>query len=340
MRGRRAFTLVEMLVALAVFALAVLGLALFVDGAADAWRGALGGLVVGAVAGAWGASRAVDHDPRRSWPLWLRGVPVALGSALLVALAGVKIVTPLSTAANEQLERKTLPVGAVEWIAENRPAGEMFNHYNWGGYLIWKLWPEHRVFVDGRTDLYGDEILREYMAIQTARPDALQLLDAYGVSFVLTGAHDALSDAKKLDRDGAKAKNAVTFLGHTLHWDEFASAVSLKDDIIVLAEDDGLSNAVITRLLAIERRYRRDRQRGRYGARGKTPQGGNAVYYGPWMWQQTYALARLGRERHEDVQHRLVALQKRLVEGAQITQLGLAARWAQWLIRRRSQHGK
>lgn len=152
--------------------------------------------------------------------------------------------------------------------------------------------------------------------------------------------HDALSDAKKLDRDGAKAKNAVTFLGHTLHWDEFASAVSLKDDIIVLAEDDGLSNAVITRLLAIERRYRRDRQRGRYGARGKTPQGGNAVYYGPWMWQQTYALARLGRERHEDVQHRLVALQKRLVEGAQITQLGLAARWAQWLIRRRSQHGK
>ncbi|NLE44957.1 MAG: hypothetical protein GX620_09575 [Chloroflexi bacterium] len=134
--------------------------------------------------------------PRPAGDMRLRKVYASVNwllLTLLVALAGVKIVTPLSTAANEQLERKTLPVGAVEWIAENRPAGEMFNHYNWGGYLIWKLWPEHRVFVDGRTDLYGDEILREYMAIQTARPDALQLLDAYGVSFVLTGAHDALS---------------------------------------------------------------------------------------------------------------------------------------------------
>jgi len=144
--------------------------------------------------------------------------------------------------------------------------------------------------------------------------------------------HDALSDAKNVGRDGAK--NAITFLGHTVHWDEFAEVVALKDDIVALAEVDGVGNAVITRLLAVERRYRRDRQRNRYGTRSKTPQGVDAVYYGPWMWQQTYALARLGRGRDGDVQRRLDALQKRLVDGAQITQLGLAARWAQWLTRK------
>lgn len=59
-----------------------------VDGGAHAWRAGLGGMVVGALAGFWGASRAIEHDPRRTWPAWLRAVPVAMGSALLLCLAG------------------------------------------------------------------------------------------------------------------------------------------------------------------------------------------------------------------------------------------------------------
>lgn len=50
--------------------------------------GFLGGLVVGAVSGLWGASRAVGFDPRRTWPAWLRSVPGAMGWALLVCLVG------------------------------------------------------------------------------------------------------------------------------------------------------------------------------------------------------------------------------------------------------------
>lgn len=79
-----------------VQALAVLALGLLADGGSEAWRGALGGLVVGAVSGIWGASRAVDHDPRRSWPTWLRGLPIAVGSAVLVCLAGGAVVVGAS----------------------------------------------------------------------------------------------------------------------------------------------------------------------------------------------------------------------------------------------------
>jgi len=113
--------------------------------------------------------------------------------ALLVALAVVKVRTPLGTAFNEERQRESLPVGAADWIETHRPAGKMFNHYNWGGYLIWRLWPDYLVFVDGRTDLYGDEILRDYIEIQSAGPHALSLLARYDISFVLTRPNDALS---------------------------------------------------------------------------------------------------------------------------------------------------
>ena len=141
-----------------------------------------------------GAARARGWlgTPRRRAPT------PALGAAnwgllvLIVALAGVKVYLPLRPGFNEALQRERLPVGAIEWIRANLPQGRMFNHYNWGGYLIWRLWPDYRVFVDGRTYLYGDEILYDYVEIQATGPHCEELLGEYEVSFVVTKAGDAL----------------------------------------------------------------------------------------------------------------------------------------------------
>jgi CRISPR-associated protein Csm1 len=169
--------------------------------------------------------------------------------------------------------------------------------------------------------------------------------------------HDALSEAKKLDRGTDNEKNAITFLGQSLHWEQFEEAAKLKKDIVTLAEDDGLGNAVITRLLAIARRYQQDlandlrieedeqfkktprgRRRGAWGV--LKPKHGPEVqaYYGPWMWRQAYALKRLGEGRSTEVIARLRKLETALLEG-QIAHLGLAARWAQWLTRKGEEHG-
>jgi hypothetical protein len=113
--------------------------------------------------------------------------------ALVIVLAGLKVLSPLSQAFNEQMHHETLPVGAVEWIREHRPDGEMFNPYNWGGYLVWALWPEYRVFVDGRTDLYGDEILRQYLDVWLLRPGFEDILASYDVRLVLTYSNDVRS---------------------------------------------------------------------------------------------------------------------------------------------------
>jgi hypothetical protein len=122
--------------------------------------------------------------------------------ALVLVAAGVKAYLPLRAEFNVNNERRTLPLEAVAWIQEQRPAGPMFNSYNWGGYLIWKLWPDYRVFVDGRTDLYGDELLGQYLQVHLAQPGFQDVLDEHGVNFVLTEREGVTDNFLTLDEDG------------------------------------------------------------------------------------------------------------------------------------------
>ena len=84
------------------------------------------------------------------------------------------------------------PTKAVEWIKVNQPHGNMFNSYNWGGYLDWHL-PEYPVFVDGRTDLYDDQVLNEYLEVTHGNQGWNQILDKYGVNFVFIESESLLS---------------------------------------------------------------------------------------------------------------------------------------------------
>ena len=47
------------------------------------------------------------------------------------------------------------PVDAVHFVKQNRFPGPLYNHFDWGGYLIWSL-PELPVSMDGRTNVHGD----------------------------------------------------------------------------------------------------------------------------------------------------------------------------------------
>lgn len=60
-----------------------------------------------------------------------------------------------------EAEAKDLPAAAASFIAARQPPAPMLNHYNWGGYFIWRLYPEYRVYIDGRADLYGDAFMND-----------------------------------------------------------------------------------------------------------------------------------------------------------------------------------
>ena len=61
-------------------------------------------------------------------------------------------------------EAENFPQAAVAFLAEQQPPGPILNHYNWGGYFIWKLYPRYRVYIDGRADLYGDAFMDQFAA--------------------------------------------------------------------------------------------------------------------------------------------------------------------------------
>jgi len=61
-------------------------------------------------------------------------------------------------------EAKEFPAAAASFLMTTRPAGPLLNHYNWGGYFIWKLFPAYKVYIDGRADLYGDTFMDQFAA--------------------------------------------------------------------------------------------------------------------------------------------------------------------------------
>jgi hypothetical protein len=98
------------------------------------------------------------------WPsLSYRSRPrpaVSLFNAVLVLLmTGFTVVRVTHVAQNQPLaEAQHFPLRAAVFLEADPPAGPIFNHYDWGGYLIWKLYPRTPVFIDGRADLYDREM--------------------------------------------------------------------------------------------------------------------------------------------------------------------------------------
>ncbi len=115
------------------------------------------------------------------------GNPIVNGLLMMVIVVAVGLYTivSLSPTAQSKAEAKALPVAAADWIAQHQPNGPLFNAYNWGGYLLWRLGAEYPVYVDGRTDLYDDAFLRNFLAITLVSPDYDQRLANTGAQIVL-----------------------------------------------------------------------------------------------------------------------------------------------------------
>jgi hypothetical protein len=59
------------------------------------------------------------------------------------------------------------PVNAVNFLRSNPLPGPLYNNFNWGGFLTWYM-PQYPVVVDGRTDLYGDELDKLFAGTENA----------------------------------------------------------------------------------------------------------------------------------------------------------------------------
>ncbi len=92
-------------------------------------------------------------------------------------------------------EGDTFPKLAAEWLLRNQPEGKLFNSYNWGGYLIWSLYPDYPVFIDGRADVYGTDFINRYAKIYQTRSGWEVELQKTGAQLVLSEKDSLLSQS-------------------------------------------------------------------------------------------------------------------------------------------------
>jgi hypothetical protein len=79
--------------------------------------------------------------------------------------------------------------GAADFLRKNPPKGNMFNFFDIGGFLDWQLYPQALTFIDGRT--YNTKVFMEHQTVTGGMPGWKDVLNRYGVSYVVTKTMDS-----------------------------------------------------------------------------------------------------------------------------------------------------
>ncbi len=93
--------------------------------------------------------------------------PVAVAATCLIVWLGFCVLDVDNARLSARLA-EDMPVHAVEVVKAKGWSGPLYNDYNWGGYLIWAL--RMPVAVDGRQNVYGDQLLNRSYATWNAQP--------------------------------------------------------------------------------------------------------------------------------------------------------------------------
>jgi hypothetical protein len=153
---------------------------------------------------------------QRVWSLWTTSSKRNSTARILDGIAGeaqpslsrtsVWVVIPLIVIAGPWL---TLPWPTdfsdvrfpVKIVAKHSPLianGRVFTEDQLADYLIYKLSPTQKVFFDGRSDFYGEELTRQYCRIMEANHDWKQLLDRFAFNVALLRPKSPLAAVLKL----------------------------------------------------------------------------------------------------------------------------------------------
>jgi hypothetical protein len=130
-------------------------------------------------------------------PRRIFAVTTAVVLLVITSATALHIANGIGAAAQRKLDAASYPIGAADWLAAHPEVGtRMYNQYGWGGYLAYRFYPDpnRRVFIFGEAALMGDPLLNQYEDVQTLRSDWKQVLDRYGIDYVVYNRGEALSN--------------------------------------------------------------------------------------------------------------------------------------------------
>jgi hypothetical protein len=140
------------------------------------------------------ADRAGAQEMRFRGHVW----PVALAAfSFVICLHGGWVGSRRMIHA--EFNPQKMPVAAVTFLQQGnevkQPRTEpVFSIDAWGGYLIYRMYPERKVVVDDRHDLYGSERIRQYLILIRAEPAWRTVLELWQIRLVLMPTDSTLAN--------------------------------------------------------------------------------------------------------------------------------------------------
>jgi hypothetical protein len=119
----------------------------------------------------------------------------ASASGYLWLVVGILIVT-LAVAANRieyQFDESRKPVEAVNFLKKVSLRGNMFNDDEFGDYIIYSAYPQYKVFIDSRVDMYGVDHFKDYLTMVYFEPGWEKVIEKYKINWMILSSDSILS---------------------------------------------------------------------------------------------------------------------------------------------------
>lgn len=117
-------------------------------------------------------------------PISMKLLEKNLNSLVIILLFGLLVYNMAEGSIGVGLKKEQFPVAATDFLIKNRLPGNLYNSYDWGGYLMWRLYPEYLVFVDGRTGSL--EMFNASTVIDNTLDGWDEILNKYEINTVIT----------------------------------------------------------------------------------------------------------------------------------------------------------
>jgi hypothetical protein len=91
-------------------------------------------------------------------------------------------------------DSKRFPVGAINYLQRQKIRDSVFAPDYWGGYLIYRLYPQMKVVIDDRHDFYGEAFLKSYLQTMHVEPEWQKFLDEHEVHLIVIPKDSALAN--------------------------------------------------------------------------------------------------------------------------------------------------
>jgi hypothetical protein len=123
-----------------------------------------------------------------AWARLCRGLCIAV--VVLVVIFGLRVSNDAYYVGRGRAERfglgwndLRLPVAAAEYVKRTPLPGNMLNHLNVGGFLVWAV--RDPVFIDGRLEVFGADFFRHYQEAMGSPESRERSVEEYDIGWTI-----------------------------------------------------------------------------------------------------------------------------------------------------------